>query len=105
MLPTDCGDRPASGLNRACFFQNSFFQAARGFFAGLFMITITAAILTGGPGVRPASAADEVARAEAWFNSLDTLEARFTQVASDGSYAEGKFYLRRPHRSLSLIHI
>ena len=99
MLPTDCGDRPASGLNRACFFQNSFFQAARGFFAGLFMITITAAILTGGPGVRPASAADEVARAEAWFNSLDTLEARFTQVASDGSYAEGKFYLRRPHRS------
>ena len=50
MLPTDCGDRPASGLNRVCFFHNSFFQAAGGFLAGLFMITITAAILTGGPG-------------------------------------------------------
>lgn len=49
-------------------------------------------------GIRPA-AADPISEAEGWFNKLTTLEARFTQVASDGSYAEGQFYLRRPHRS------
>ena len=37
--------------------------------------------------------------AEKWFNEVTTLEARFVQVASDGSYAEGTFYLKRPYRS------
>ena len=45
------------------------------------------------------SKADELDRAEQWFNSLDTLEARFTQVSSDGSYSEGNFFLLRPYRS------
>ena len=50
-------------------------------------------------GLRPASAAGEVDRAEQWFNSLSTMEARFTQIASDGSYSEGTLYLKRPFRS------
>ena len=49
-------------------------------------------------GLRPASAAP-IDQAENWFNKITTLEARFVQVASDGSYAEGTFYLKRPYRS------
>ena len=49
-------------------------------------------------GLRPA-AADDIAKAEQWFNSLTTYQADFTQVSSDGSHAKGKFSLRRPFRS------
>ena len=48
--------------------------------------------------MRPA-AADDITKAEDWFNSLTTYQADFTQVSSDGSNAQGKFSLRRPHRS------
>ncbi len=44
----------------------------------------------------PAFAADEVARAEAWFNKISSIEADFVQVASDGTAAEGKLLFRRP---------
>ena len=47
---------------------------------------------------RPVAAAP-LDNAEKWFNEVTTLEARFVQVASDGSYAEGTFYLKRPYRS------
>ena len=50
------------------------------------------------PALGPALAND-LARVEQWFNDLDTLEARFVQVASDGSNSEGTLYLRRPFRS------
>ena len=43
--------------------------------------------------------ANDLARAEQWFNDLDTMEARFVQVASDGSNSEGTLYFRRPFRS------
>ena len=33
----------------------------------------------------PAAAADEVTRAEAWFNKIKSIEADFVQVASDGT--------------------
>ena len=49
-------------------------------------------------GLRPA-AADDIAKAEEWFNSLTTYQADFTQASSDGSHAKGKFSLRRPFRS------
>ena len=49
-------------------------------------------------GLRPA-AADDIAKAEEWFNNLTTYQADFTQVSSDGSHANGKFSLRRPFRS------
>jgi len=41
-------------------------------------------------------AADEVSRAEAWFNKIKSIEADFVQVASDGASAEGKLLFRRP---------
>ena len=47
----------------------------------------------------PPVAAAPIDDAEKWFNKLTTLEARFVQVASDGSYAEGTFYLKRPYHS------
>ncbi|MDC1382046.1 outer membrane lipoprotein carrier protein LolA [Candidatus Puniceispirillum sp.] len=50
-------------------------------------------------GVWPATAAlDSVAQAEAWFNKIETISANFTQVASDGTSAEGQLLFRRPSR-------
>ncbi|MCE2516900.1 MAG: outer membrane lipoprotein carrier protein LolA [Alphaproteobacteria bacterium] len=43
--------------------------------------------------------ADDISRAEGWFNKLTTYQAQFTQVASDGSNATGMFSLKRPYRS------
>ena len=40
--------------------------------------------------------ADEVVRAEAWFNKIRSIQADFVQVASDGTSAEGKLLFRRP---------
>ena len=43
-----------------------------------------------------AADADEIIRAEAWFNKIKTIEADFVQVASDGTSAEGRLLFRRP---------
>ena len=43
-----------------------------------------------------AAAADEVTRAEAWFNKIKSISADFVQVASDGTSAKGKLLFRRP---------
>ena len=40
----------------------------------------------------------ELARLENYLNGLRTVQARFIQVASDGSYSEGTLYLSRPGR-------
>ncbi|MBL6928819.1 MAG: outer membrane lipoprotein carrier protein LolA [Rhodospirillales bacterium] len=37
-----------------------------------------------------------VGRIEEYLNSVSTLESRFLQASSNGSYAEGKMYLSRP---------
>lgn len=37
-----------------------------------------------------------IVRIEDYLNSIVTMEARFLQVSSNGSYAEGKIYLSRP---------
>lgn len=37
-----------------------------------------------------------VQRIEEYLNSVQTVDARFLQVSSNGSYAEGKMYLSRP---------
>jgi outer membrane lipoprotein-sorting protein len=42
--------------------------------------------------------AADVARVEAWIEGVETLAARFVQVAPDGAITEGAFYLRRPGR-------
>ena len=55
--------------------------------------------LTASIGVWPAAAAlDYVTQAEAWFNKIETISANFTQVASDGTSAEGKLLFKRPSR-------
>lgn len=51
------------------------------------------------PPAPAALAADDkadVARAEAYLDSIRTLESRFLQIGPDGSVAEGSFYLSRP---------
>jgi outer membrane lipoprotein-sorting protein len=40
----------------------------------------------------------DVARVEAYLEAVRTLEARFLQIAPDGSTAEGMFWLSRPGR-------
>lgn len=40
----------------------------------------------------------DVARAEAYLNSVTTLKARFLQIAGSGNQAEGTAYLSRPGR-------
>lgn len=37
-------------------------------------------------------------RAERYLNDITTMQARFTQIAPDGSLAEGTLYLKRPGR-------
>lgn len=41
----------------------------------------------------------ETARAQAWFDELDTLQARFLQISPDGQEAEGLLSLDRPGRA------
>jgi outer membrane lipoprotein-sorting protein len=43
--------------------------------------------------------ADNINKAEEWFNSLTTYQAKFKQVSSDGSYTTGQFSLQRPYLS------
>jgi outer membrane lipoprotein-sorting protein len=43
--------------------------------------------------------ANDITKAENWFNDLTTYRANFTQTSSDGSHATGVFSLKRPYRS------
>ena len=49
-------------------------------------------------GYNPVAEADIVQQAESWFANVTTMRADFTQIASDGSAAEGKIVMRRPSR-------
>ena len=49
-------------------------------------------------GYSPVAGADIVPKAESWFANVKTMRADFTQIASDGSAAEGKIVMRRPSR-------
>ena len=40
----------------------------------------------------------DIARAEAYLNTIQTMRARFIQVGPQGGLTEGNFYLRRPGR-------
>ena len=71
-----------------------YFTLALGFgfvrFTRVYIICM-ALIFAGSPAT-----ADEVSRAEEWFNKIKTFEADFVQVASDGTSAKGKLLYRRP---------
>ena len=49
-------------------------------------------------GYSLAAGADIVQKAESWFANVTSMRADFTQIASDGSAAEGKIVMRRPSR-------
>ena len=51
----------------------------------------------------PAVRADVVRQAQDWFANITTMRADFTQIASDGSVAEGQIMMRRPSR-LKIIY-
>lgn len=67
-----------------------------------FLILLASAV----PAAAPALAAEremsqeevmgEIRRVENYFNEIDTMQARFVQVSSDGTYGEGDVYLDRP---------
>jgi outer membrane lipoprotein-sorting protein len=44
----------------------------------------------------PTADAELLGRIEAYLNSIRTLEARFEQIAPDGSLASGRVYIQRP---------
>ena len=67
------------------------------------VVLLFLAALALGAASRPApapqlSAEDraDAARVEAYLNGIETLQSRFVQVASNGSYAEGQISIRRP---------
>ncbi len=47
-------------------------------------------------GGRVAAQASVVADVERYLNAIDTLEARFSQIAPNGELATGKVYIQRP---------
>ena len=59
------------------------------------LVTIVLLLLM---GFSPVAGADIVQQAESWFTNVTTMRADFTQIASDGSAAEGKIVMRRPSR-------
>ena len=63
---------------------------------GFVRVTRACVICVGVIFAGPAGAADEVTRAEAWFNKIKSIEADFVQVASDGTSAKGKLLFQRP---------
>ena len=63
---------------------------------GFVRVTRACVICVGVIFVWSAAAADEVTRAEEWFNKIKSIEADFVQVASDGTSAKGKLLFRRP---------
>ena len=54
-------------------------------------------------GYSPLAGADIMQQAESWFANVTTMHADFTQIASDGSAAEGKIVMQRPSR-LKIIY-
>ena len=49
-------------------------------------------------GYSATARADVIQRAEDWFANITTMRADFTQIASDGSAAEGQIMMLRPNR-------
>ena len=66
------------------------------------LLLLIALVLGTGPAAAAAALSDldlaDIARAEAYLNSIQTMKARFIQVGPQGGLSEGNFYLRRPGR-------
>ena len=64
--------------------------------SSVFTRVVCACVIFAGVILHGPVAADEVTRAERWFNKIKSIKADFVQVASDGTSAEGILLLRRP---------
>ena len=42
--------------------------------------------------------AESVSKAQRYLNGISTLQSRFVQISSNGAYAEGEVFIRRPGR-------
>ncbi|MGF1475539.1 MAG: outer membrane lipoprotein carrier protein LolA [Geminicoccaceae bacterium] len=51
-----------------------------------------------GPRAGATESPERMAEVESYLNSIETMKARFTQVAPDGRYSTGELYLHRPSR-------
>jgi len=63
----------------------------------LALVLFALPLAAGAQGLSEADRAD-LRRIEAWFGSVQSLKARFSQIAPDGGLSEGEFYMRRPGR-------
>ena len=79
--------------NRA---RNKFEKGNINVFNFVILILILWTLLSSGDLRASGSDAQLISRAEQSIKNISTLEAEFTQISSDGSYAIGKFYFRRP---------
>ena len=57
---------------------------------------VLSALSASDPYIMNAADKADVARVEAYLNSIGTMQARFVQVSSTGDMAEGEFFLSRP---------
>ncbi len=66
------------------------------------LLLLIALALGTGPAAAAAALSEldiaDIARAEAYLNSIQTMKARFIQIGPQGGLSEGNFYLRRPGR-------
>jgi outer membrane lipoprotein-sorting protein len=62
----------------------------------LLAVISTPALSASDPYVMSEGDKADVARAEAYLNNINTVQARFVQMASTGDMAEGEFFLSRP---------
>ncbi len=63
-----------------------------------FLATATAFGLLAPTALRASLPADMTEQIERYLNGIETLRARFVQIAHDGSLSEGRVYLHRPGR-------
>ena len=68
--------------------------------SALLGVMVIAGLLTGSATAAPLSAEDraDLARVEAYFNSIASMRSTFLQASSTGLVAKGRVWLRRPGR-------
>ena len=64
--------------------------------AGLFLLLVI--IFSPNYSKAAISDSEHIASAEKAIQNISTLQANFTQISSDGSYAVGTLYFRRPFK-------
>ena len=47
----------------------------------------------------------DIARIEAYLNTIESLRSKFVQLSTGGKVAEGKIFIERPKRPVSYTHL